>query len=227
MTAYLCPAGPTGGPSSVLLNFYIFEHWNVLDDCPSRDKFAVNRHLGSLVTVQIYMMFSIQSSRIGPLILWPKRERPNPPRPASSWRQECGDYGLEWRDSCPAVAYALRVERSRNGCPNSKSVYFTCESTSLRTTVELRRLYNMITKRVFASLFGRCACPATRLRKAETMGSLVSTEPDKPTPRHRRYGGRGANVVYRNNLVLTALADSSVTCIVEVWLCRAGVCILT
>ena len=46
----------------------------------------------------------------------------------SSWRQDCGTYGLGWRVPCSAVACALRVGRSRNEYRNSDSSYVTCET---------------------------------------------------------------------------------------------------
>ena len=69
-----------------------------------------------------------------------------------------------------------------------------------------------------ASLLGCCALHATRLRKAERKGPLLSTESDEPAQRPERYGGGGTNGVYGNMVLHTGLADSSVTCIVEFWL---------
>ena len=51
----------------------------------------------------------------------------------------------------------------------------------------------------------------------------MSIESGEPTRRQERYGGAGINSVYENNFVHTALADSSVTCIVEFSLCFEGV----
>ena len=51
--------------------------------------------------------------------------------------------------------------------------------------------------------FGCCARRATRLRKTETTGALVSTESEEATPRDKRYGGGGPNIVYENTFVRT------------------------
>ena len=78
LMTYLYPIRPTFGPSSLLLKFDSFEHWDVVDGCPSRDKCAVCRDLYSLVTVKIFVHDA--SLQIGPLLPWPKRESPHLPR---------------------------------------------------------------------------------------------------------------------------------------------------
>ena len=70
--AYLYPVEPSSDINS-------FEHRDVLDGSPSRGKRAVSRDLCLLVKVKKYYVHD-RSIQIGPLLLWPKRERPHPPR---------------------------------------------------------------------------------------------------------------------------------------------------
>ena len=130
LMAYLCSVRPTFGPSSLLLKYSSFDQWGVVDDCPSRSKCAVSRDLCSLVTAKILCSRCLHPGWTSS----PLAETGDAACSAtfdSSWRQECGEYGLGWPFSCSAVACALRVGRSQKKCRNSDSGYFTCESTSL------------------------------------------------------------------------------------------------
>ena len=93
----------------------------------------------------------------------------------------------------------------------------------LPKNVEIPRLTAYGREINVTSLFGCCARRATRLRKTERTGSLVSTESFEATPRDERYDGGGTNSVYESKFVRTASLADSVTCIVEFRLCCEGV----
>ena len=105
LTVCLGPVRPTFGSSSLLLKYNSFEHWDVLDDGPSQGKCAVNRHLLSLVTVDIFC-FRCQHPDWTSSLFAETGEATSSAAFDSSWRQECGEYGLAWWVSCPAVAGA-------------------------------------------------------------------------------------------------------------------------
>ena len=88
------------------------------------------------------------SAQIGPLLLLPKREKPQPP-PFLSARGGTSvgnmDSGGRWTVSCSSVARALRAGRCRNACRTADSGYFTCECWSFPQNIEICR--HMVSKR--------------------------------------------------------------------------------
>ena len=120
LMTYLCPVRPTCAPSSLLVKSNSFDHWDVVDGCPSRGKCAVSRDLCSLVTVKIFCSRCQRPD-------WTSSPSAETGKAASSaafdrsWWQECGEYGLGWPvmlRRCLCVegrAFKKRVSKIRFG----------------------------------------------------------------------------------------------------------------
>ena len=158
-----------------------------------RGKCAVSRDLCSLVTVKYYVHDA--STQIGPHLLWPKRERPYPPRPSTVHGGK-SLRNIDWggRLCVEGWAFKKRLSKFRFRLFYVRKYEFSAKMFEIRM-LAYGRLTNV------TILFGCCSRRATRLRKAERTGYLVSNE---ATRRDERYSGGGGTQAVSTKTILFA-----------------------